>query len=173
MRRTVLAALGAGALLLSASACGSTTTADAGATAGATAAPAATVSVSPSADYTADSAKVCAEVEKLLKGKELEKFAEEVGKLIVYKEQKLTSRATKARTAAGTRLQALATALRDDTAVAKDPELRDAGAESADAMVASAGDDAFFAKIKKVKDLDTVLESEMTAWLTPVVTICS
>jgi hypothetical protein len=168
MRRTLLAA-GVGALLLSASACG---TAVSDSTA-APVAPGVSVSASPSADYTADTKRVCGEVDKLLDGKPMQKFAEELGRLIVYKEQGLHMKAEQARTDAGTRLDYLASGLRERTSAAKDPGLRAAGAESAASMEITAVDDAFFAKIESLKDMDTTLESEMTAWLAPVGTFCA
>lgn len=171
MRRTVLAVIAGGALLLSTAGCG-VAMADPVAGPPSAAAPSSAPAPAPSADYTADTKKICAEVEKMLEGKEMEKFGIALGKLLVYKQGKVADRAKKARTDAGTKLTALATALRDRTKAAQDPDLRAAGAESADNMVDSAADDAFFGKIKTEKDLDTVLQSELTAWFTPVVAAC-
>ncbi|MET8153934.1 hypothetical protein ACIBSW_34815 [Actinoplanes sp. NPDC049668] len=169
MQRIILAAT-TGALLLTGSACGTKSDTD---TAAAPKAPAATVSASPSADYTADTKKVCGEIEKLLDGKKMEKFGEELGKLIVYKQAKATAEAKKARTAAGERLTDLAKAMNESTAAAKDPELKAAGEETLQAMTRTAEDDAFFAKLKTVKDLDKTLESGITAWLTPLTPFCA
>jgi hypothetical protein len=167
MRRTILAA-GVGALLVSGSVCG-TAASDPTAAPGA---PGVSVSASVSADYTADTKKVCGEVDKLLDGKPMQKFAEELGRLIVYKERGLTVNAEQARTDAGTRLDYLASRLRERTSAAKDPRLRAAGEQSANSMEITAVDDAFFAKIESLNDMDTTLESEMTGWLAPVGTFC-
>ncbi|MEU7901566.1 hypothetical protein [Actinoplanes sp. NPDC049118] len=167
MRRIILGAT-TGALLLTGSACG--TKPD---TAAAPAAPAATVSASPSADYTADTKKVCGEIDKILDGKKMEKFGEELGKLIVFKQANSTASAKKARTAAGEKLKDLAKAMNESTAAAKDPELKAAGEESLQAMTSTAEDDAFFAKLKTVKDLDKTLESGITEWLTPLAPFCA
>ncbi|GGQ75284.1 nucleotide exchange factor GrpE [Couchioplanes azureus] len=170
MRRMILAAT-TGALLLTGSACGSAKS-DTTTTAAAPAASAATVSASPSADYTADTKKVCAGLDKLIEGKKMQKFVEELAKQAIYREANATESAKKARVKAGENLKAWGEALNEATAAAKDPELRAAGEETLANMTRTAGDDAFFAKIKSEKDIDRVLKPEFTAWLVPLATFC-
>ncbi|WP_221329467.1 hypothetical protein [Actinoplanes sp. L3-i22] len=167
MRRFILAVT-TGALLLTGTACGSTSEDATDA-----AAPAATVAASPSADFTADTKKVCDSVGTLLGGKKMEDFGVELGKTIAYKQAKQTANATKARTDAGKRLKAVGAALNASTAKAQDPDLKAAGTESLKRIDASASDDAFFAKFKTLKDIDSVLEAEMTGWLEPMDKFCS
>lgn len=173
MQRIVLAAT-TGALLLAGSACAtkSETTAAPTTPAAASAAASATVSASPSMDYTADTKKVCDEVTKALEGKELEKFAEQLGEFIGYKEAKASAAAEKARVKAGENLKSAANVLRASTAAAKDPELKAAGEEASGKMALSAEDDAFFAKFNTEKDVDKALEPQMTVWFAPIVPFC-
>jgi hypothetical protein len=176
MHRTILAAT-VGVLLLTVSACGddsASTATPAASSAGA--ATTAAVEPTPAAedvDYSADNKKVCAKVDKLLEGKEMERFAQELGQLIVYKQAKQTAKAKEAREDAKKELKNLAAAVRRDTGAAKDPELKAAGEESAVSIEKTAGDNAFFTKIKTIKDVDKNLESEMTPWLTPLASYCA
>ena len=163
--RGIIVAATTGAQLLTGSGCATTSeTTAAPAPAPTTSASAAspTVSASPSLDYTADTKKVCGEMAKTLEGKEMRMFGEELGKFIAYKEAKASTAANKARAKAGENLNAAANALKASTAAAKDPEFKAAGEESAQKMARSAQDDAFFAKFNTTKDVDKVLQPEMT-----------
>ena len=180
MHRTVLAvAVGVSALLLSISACdsGSATTATGTkTTAGATTAadePAAEPTEAEDVDYTADNKKTCAKVDKLLEGKEMERFAKKLGEMIVYKQAKQTAKAKGAREDAKKELKGLATAMRRDTSKAKDPKLKAAGEEAAVAVEKSSGDNAFFAKLTTLKAVNKNLQSEMTPWLVPLASFCA
>lgn len=153
------------------------------AAAAAAAAPAATAGASGAApgattpgrseDFTADTRKVCAEVSGLLDNdKQLKGFATQLAALIVYREAKQTTRANQAQANAQRDLKSFAGVVRKHTAPAKDAELKAAGEEAADRIEKTAGDDAFFKKIKNMSSLETFLLAEMTAWLTPIATIC-
>lgn len=178
MRRTFVAAT-AGAVLLTISACGGgSTDSPSGAAAGATTAATATA-VEPTeeeaeeeVDYSADTKKVCAKVDKLLEGKEMERFATELGTLILYKEAKQTAKANQTREDAKKELKTLAKAMRRDTSAAKDPEVKAAGEEAATAIEKSAGSNAFFAKVKTVKTLEKTLQAEIIPWLAPLGAHC-
>jgi hypothetical protein len=163
MRRALLAVSLSG-LLLTGAACSSggdsdDPTAEAPATVPTTAA-----TTSPPPNYTANTKKVCAE---------LEDFGTEIGKMIAYKEAKQADNAEKAEKAAGNQLKEVSAQIRKETAAAQDPELKTAGAASAAKFSKSATDTKFFDKIKSTKDLDKVLEGEMTNWLTPVAGYCA
>ncbi|GAA4588678.1 hypothetical protein BJY16_008643 [Actinoplanes octamycinicus] len=170
MRRIILAVT-TGALLLTGTACGSKS--DDTAAPAAPAATTATTSAAPAADYTADTKKTCGDLTKLLSGQSMVKFGEELGKMIGYKQAKATAQAKQARTDAGKKLKELAAEVTKSTGAAQDPELKAAGEKVAQSITTSAGDDAFFAKFKTEKDVDKALETEMTAWFTPLDTFCS
>ena len=185
MRRSFLAT-SVGALLLTLSACdgdspsaapsrtpgASTTPSAAGGGPVGTTAPGVTPTAA-AARYTANTKKVCGQVDALLKGKEMQRFAKNLGSLILLKQAKKPVKATRAREAAKKELRSLATAVRRDTGAAQDPELKKAGALTATGIDKSAQNDAFFAKLKTLKDVDNVLEAEMTPWLLPLATHCS
>jgi hypothetical protein len=183
MRRSFLAT-SVGALLLTLSACdGDSPSAAPSRTPGASTSPSAAEGepavattapgVTPAARYTANTKKVCGQVDALLKGKEMQRFAKNLGSLILLKQAKKPVKATKAREAAKKELRSLATAVRRDTGAAQDPELKKAGALTATGIDKSAQNNAFFAKLKTLKDVDNVLEAEMTPWLLPLATHCS
>jgi hypothetical protein len=177
MHRTVLSAA-VGVLLLTVTAC----TSDSGATeaappsAGATPTAAATVAAEPTPtatiDYTANTKKICARVDRRLAGKEMDRFAEDLGQMITYRKAKQTAKARTARTEAQRDLTALATGLRQDTASARDPKLKAAGQKAAAEVKKSSTDTAFFTRIRTVKDIRTSLTTEMTPWLTPLSVYC-
>ncbi|MEV6600978.1 hypothetical protein AB0M36_29635 [Actinoplanes sp. NPDC051346] len=169
MRRIILAAT-TGALLLTASACGDTKS-DTD-TAAAPATPTVTASASPTADYTEDTEKVCGKIKKIVVGKNMKTFAEELAKYTVFKEANATAEAKKARVGAEEGLKDLGKALNDATAEAKDPELKAAGEETLRSMTSTAEDDAWFKKLKTEKDLDKALETGITEWLTPLDNFC-
>ncbi|MFI1990594.1 hypothetical protein [Actinoplanes sp. NPDC020271] len=171
MKRVILAAT-TGALLLTATACGSST--DAGTEAAAPAATkAAAAAPSPSVDYSADTSKTCDAVVALLSGKKMEAFGEKLGERIGYTTAKQTSAAKKAEAAAGVNLKAVAKSLTDLTAKAKDPKINTAGREVQKRMDAAAEDETFFAKFKTVKDVDSKLEPEMNKWVEPLAEPCN
>ena len=164
--KRVLTATILGAVLLASAACG----AESEPTAAATSAAATSAAPSPSADYTADTKKVCNEVGNILDG-DFKKFAEELGKMIAYQEAGDTAQAAKAKASAQGQLTSIADSIREKTSVALDPQLKADGAAGAASIAASAAKDEFFAQIKSLKDLDS-LKTEMTVWLTPLATHC-
>jgi hypothetical protein len=186
MRRSFLAT-SVGALLLTLSACdGDSPSAAPSRTPGASTSPSAAqgepavattaagaAPTAPTARYTANTKKDCGQVDALFKGKEMQRFAKNLGSLILLKQAKKPVKATRAREAAKKELRSLATAVRRDTGAAQDPELKKAGALTATGIDKSAQNDAFFAKLKTLKDVDNVLEAEMTPWLLPLATHCS
>jgi hypothetical protein len=170
MRRALTAAT-LGALLLSGMAACTGKEDDTGA-AGTT--PAATTAAPASAgpDYSADTKKVCADVDKVF-DTELEAFGTQVGKMIAYKEAKQTADADKAEKAASAKLKAIGDEVRDLTGKAQDPRLKEAGASSADQFLDTSSDSAWFDKIKTTKDLEKVIDTQMSEWLTPVTGYCA
>jgi hypothetical protein len=165
MRRAILA-MTIGGVLLTGASCSS------GADTPATSAPsaAAVPSSEPSSaapDYTANTKLVCDTVQKTLND-DLKGFGTELGKMIAYKEAKQTADAEKARQFAGQELKNVGAKIRKETAAAQDPQLKVAGVTSAAKMAKTADDDKFFAKIKTTKDLDKILQSQLTEWFTPV-----
>jgi hypothetical protein len=168
MRRAFLAVT-LGGILLTGAACDSDakTSTDA-APAGTPSAP----SASPAPDYSANTRQVCGAVEKLYSGG-LEGFNTQIGKMIANKEAKLPSEATKAREAAGKELEDVGDKIKQETASAQDPALQIAGAASAAKFAQTAGDDAFFDRIKSQKDFDRAIESQLQNWLNPIAGYCS
>jgi hypothetical protein len=183
-RSTALASM-ASVLLLTVSACENDPAPDATATPpGPTAsasvpesAPASAGVVNPSpsktASYTANTKKVCTKVDSLFQGAELERFAKDLGRHILYKKAKKTAKANQARDLAKKELRALAATVRSNTASAQDPKLKAAGEKSAVSIEKTAADNAFFAKLKTIKDVNGNLTSEMTPWLTPLSVYCA
>jgi hypothetical protein len=166
MRRALLAAIAGGALLAGAAACDNN---DPSAAAPKPAAPAPTTSPTP--DFAADTALVCGEFQSIYSD-EVRNLGASVGKMITYKEAKQASDAKKAEDSAAAELKAIATKIRDATATAEDPELRDAGETSAAKLEASAKDHKYFAKVKTLKDFNNTIESQLNSWLTPVSGFC-
>ena len=186
IRSSVLAST-ASVLLLAISACEndptpktSATTATATTSASASA-PASADAVQPSptktpakaASYAANTKKVCAKVDSLFEGAEVDRFAKELGRLILYKKAKKPAKANQARELAKKELKSLAASVRSNTAAAQDPQLKAAGEKSAASIEQSAADNAFFAKLKTIKDVNSNLTSEMTPWLTPLSVYCA
>jgi hypothetical protein len=170
MRRALLAAA-LGGLLLSGAACSSGGDADKAADSPQLVTPT-TTAAAPAPDYSADTKKVCGKLDKIFDA-ELEDFGTELGKMIAYKEAKQSDNAEKAEKAAGKQLKDIGGQVKKATAAAKDPKLKEAGTTSAAKFTKSASDGKFFDKIKTTKDLDKILETEMTNWLTPVAGYCA
>lgn len=171
MRRALLAAA-LGGLLLSGAACSSGGDADKAADSPTLVVPSTTAATSPPPDYSADTKKVCGKLDKIFDA-ELEDFGTEIGKMIAYKEAKQSDNAEKAEKAAGKQLKDVGGQVKKATAAAQDPKLKQAGATSAAKFTKSASDGKLFDKIKSTKDLDKILETEMTNWLTPVAGYCA
>ncbi|MEV8509592.1 hypothetical protein AB0368_32845 [Actinoplanes sp. NPDC051475] len=170
MRRALLTAA-LGGILLTGAGCsdgGDTEDGAAPAQVVASSAPAA----SPAPDYSANTKKICDSLDKIF-DTELEDFGTEIGKMIAYKEAKQADNAEKAEKAAAKQLRDVGARVRKETTVAQDPELKAAGAASATKFTKSAADAKFFDRIKSTKDLDRILETEMTNWLTPVAGYCA
>jgi hypothetical protein len=169
MRRAILAVT-LGGLLLTGTACDSdaeTTAAPAPSIVPPSSAP---VSLPP--DYTADTRKICDKLEKVF-DTDIPAFGTEIGKMITYKETKAPDEADKAEKAAGDRLKTVATKIRKETSVAKDPAIKTAGTVSAGKFVKAATDTKFFDTIKNQKDFDRVIEGELGEWLSPVAGYCA
>ncbi|GAA4594097.1 hypothetical protein BJY16_001211 [Actinoplanes octamycinicus] len=137
---------------------------------GAAPAPSTAVAVPPP-DYSADTAKVCQQLDKIFTG-ELNDFGTALGKMIAYKEAKKAADATKAEKAAAAELQSAGAQIRKETAVAQDPALKAAGETSARKLEASAKDHAYLKQIKTTADLDKTLKPQLAEWLSPVSGFC-
>ena len=186
IRSSVLAST-ASVLLLAISACENDPTPNAPApTAAATvtakaSAPATAPAANPSpskapaeaAKYTANTKKICTKVDGLFQGAGLDRFAKDLGRHILYKKAKKPAKANQARELAKKELKSLAASVRSNTAAAQDPQLKAAGEKSAASIEQTAADDAFFAKLKTIKDVNGNLTSEMTPWLTPLSVFCA
>jgi hypothetical protein len=131
-----------------------------------------TPSASPSANYAADTKRICTEIDKALDS-EMEKFGVEVGKMIAYKQSGNTTEANQAKAAAQAQLRAIAARMSQRTAAAQDPELKAAGEESAKNIAASAADNTFFSRLKSLNDVQTVVEREAVTWLVPLAEFCA
>jgi hypothetical protein len=134
---------------------------------------------SASADYTADTKKVCGEFEKAF-ATDASGLAEELGKIVLYHQTGNRVLADKATAAAQQRLNTMAAKVEQTTAAAQDPDLRLAGQEAARNMRAAATDDEFFASLKNAK-LDTPqqrsafatkMQEEMSSWGTQLGAFC-
>ncbi|BCJ43221.1 hypothetical protein GCM10010168_00370 [Actinoplanes ianthinogenes] len=135
------------------------------------AAPATTATLPPPPDYSADTAKVCQQLDKVFTG-ELNDFGAAVGKMIAYKEAKKAPEATKAEKSAAAELQSAGGQIRRHTAAALDPQLKAAGETSARKLEASAKDHAYLKQIKTTADLDKTLKPQLAEWLSPVAGFC-
>jgi hypothetical protein len=99
-------------------------------------------------------------------------FGTAMGKMIAYKEAKQTPEAEQARKSASKELKEVAAKVREATADAENPELKQAGAVSATKFAKSADDKALFDKVKTTKDLDRTLATKMPDWMDPVAGLC-
>jgi hypothetical protein len=171
MRRALLAVSLSG-LLLSGAACSSGGDSDPVAEAPATVPSTAETTTSPPPNYTANTKKVCDKLEKIFDA-ELEDFGTEIGKMIAYKEAKQSDEAEQARKAASKELKEVGAKVRETTAAAEDPDLKEAGAISATKFSKSAADKALFNKVKTTKDLDKTLATKMPDWMDPVAGLCA
>jgi hypothetical protein len=167
MRRAIVAVT-IGGVLLTASACDSKTDPDA-APATATTPSAAPASSAP--DYSANTAVVCGNVQKIF-DTGLKDFATDLGKMIANKEAKQTAAAATAQKAAAKELKDVGEQVKDATESAEDPDVQSAGAESAAKFMKTASDAGFFNKIKTTKDLDKIIEAQLNEWFTPVAGYC-
>jgi argininosuccinate lyase len=153
MRRPVMAVTLGGVLLIGAG-CSSNSqpsTTPASTTAATSAAPSASVAPSASAaDYTADTKKVCGEVEKVLT-QDMNAFVDELGKIILYQQTGNPALADKAATAAQQKLKTMAADIEDKTAAAQDPDFRTAGQQAASNIRAAASNDKLLASLKDPK----------------------
>jgi hypothetical protein len=123
--------------------------------------------------YAANTKKVCTKVDNLFEGAGLERFAKHLGSLILYKQAKKPVKAKRSQAKAKQELKTLAASVRTTTATAKNPALKAAGAKSAASIEKSAANNALFNKLKTIKDVDQVLTSEITPWLTPLGLYCT
>jgi uncharacterized protein (DUF305 family) len=171
MQRSIIT-LTLGGVLLTGAACGAKNEPTAAPTTAAptSASPSPSAAPSPS-DYTADTKRVCGQIEKMLESR-MEAFGQQLGKMVAYREAGNTAQAQKAKTAAQKELATTATAIRQYTGAAQDPELWDAGKESAKNVEATAADAEFFRKFRNPRDLDA-LKAEVVTWLVPLAEFCA
>jgi hypothetical protein len=126
----------------------------------------------PAPDYSADTKKVCTKVNKIF-ATEVPQFGSAVGKMIAYKEAKQAEEAEQAREAASKELKEVGAKVRKETSAAQDPEVKAAGAASANKFTRSAADKKLFDGIKTTKDLDKALTAKMPEWMAPVAGLCA
>jgi hypothetical protein len=141
-------AVSLGGVLLIGAGCGSSSepsTTPASSTAATSAAPSASA-----ADYTADTKKVCADVEKVF-AQDVNAFSDQLGKIFVYRQTGHPALADKAATAAQQKLKTMAATIEDKTAAAQDPDFRTAGQQAARNIRAVASNDKLFASLKDPK----------------------
>jgi hypothetical protein len=170
MRRALLAVI-AGSTFLAGSACDS----DAKTTdIAASQAPAATVapSTDPAPDYSVNTELVCGKLQTLYTT-ELRAFGSAMGKMVTYKEEKQTTEAKNAEKAAAGQLQAAATKIRRETAVADNPDFQAAGKVSAAKLETSAKDRKYLVKVRTLNDLNKTVQAQFAEWLTPVAGYCN
>lgn len=171
MQRAIIA-LTLGGVLLTGAACGAWNEPSAAPTTAEPTSASRSPSAAPSpSDYTADTKKVCGEIDQTLDS-QMQAFGQELGKMIAYREAKNTEQAQKAKAAAQKELTEIATDIRQSTGAAQDPELTDAGEESAKNVEATAADAQFFDKFRNPRDLDA-LKAEITTWLVPLAEFCA
>ncbi len=166
MRRALVAVM-LGGTLLSCAAC----TRDTTVVAEATPTPTAVLSLPPLPDYTADTAAVCAQLQPFYQD-EVTKLGAALGKMITYKEAKQAPETKQAEDSAAAELKTISAKIRTQTQAAQDPEFRAAGVISAQKIDASIKDRKYFAKISTLADLNTTIESQLAAWLSPVSGYC-
>ncbi|WP_306203910.1 hypothetical protein [Actinoplanes sp. RD1] len=132
----------------------------------------AVTTTSPPPDYSANTKSVCTKLDKIF-DTEIKSLGSELGKMIAYKEADQDDNVETARKAAAKQLKDIGAQVRKESAAAQDPDIKQAAAQSASKFTESAGDEAFFNKIKTMKDLNTVLNNQMADWLNPVVGLCA
>ena len=170
MRRAFLA-MALGGVLLTAAACDSD--AEPTAAAPATEATPSAEPTTPAPDYSADTRKVCGQVDVIF-DKDIAAFSAQMGRMIARKEAKATpAEAKAAQTAASGKLKTISASLRKTTAAAQDPDLQAAGAASATKFTKAAANSAFFARIKTQKDFDKTIQSQLNNWMSPVSGFCA
>ncbi len=167
--RRVLLAVTVGGLLMTAAAC-SDEPEPAAAPAPAPAAPS-SAAAEPSAVAYPDTVPVCTDVADILT-KDMAGVGAELGRMIARREAKAAADATKSQAAAKKQLQGVAEKVRDATAGAQDPGLVAAGEMAADNIAATAGEAAFWSKIKTVEDVDRAIKAEMPVWRAPLTATC-
>lgn len=169
--RTALLAVSLGGLLLTGAACSSGDS-DKTPIAEAPAPPSPVVTTSPPPDYSADTRKVCAALDKVF-DTDVAQFGAAMGKMIAYKEAKQAEEAEAARKVASRELKDVSAKVRRTTAAADDPDLKEAGAVSATKFSRSAADKAMFDKVRTTRDLDRTLKARMPDWMDPVAGVCA
>jgi hypothetical protein len=168
MRRPILA-VSLGAVLLTGAACDSA--AEPVASAPSVAAPSPTPTVT-TPDYSADTRKVCDDVQKIFDN-DIEPFAAALSRMVVRKEAKLAKEAAASEQLARKQLRTVASKLVKATAGADDPEIVTAGKASAAKFTASAGDDKLYDKLRSTKDLNRFIDGKLGDWLTPISGYCA
>ena len=173
MRRAILAVL-AGSALVTGAACDSDAdTSETAAPAATTAASTAPATSSSAPDYSDDTRKVCGRLEKIFSTALAGEFGTAMGRMIAQKEAKQAAEAAKAEKTAAAELRSVGTAIRKETAAARNPELKEAGAASAAKIEKSAKDRDYIEKVTTSKDLDRTLQGQIKQWLSPVAGYCT
>ncbi|MEV1285963.1 hypothetical protein [Micromonospora sp. NPDC049679] len=128
-------------------------------------------SPTPSADYTADTKKICDEFGTLV-DTEMKRFGEAAVKMMLYNNVGNATQAAKAKTNVQNVLRKFAGNIRTTTAKAQNPALREAGEEAATNVETTAADGKVLDKLKTPDDLDKVLKPEFTSWIVPLGVLC-
>lgn len=170
MRRAILAVT-LGGLLLTGTACDSDAEST-GAVPAPQVTPPSTAPTSPPPDYTADTRKICGELQEVFDDG-IADFGTEIGIMIANKESKKSAEADAAEKAAATRLRSMARNIRKRTEKAQDPAVKTAGATSAAKFDKAATDTRFYDSIKTEKDFDQAIKSQLGQWLAPVSGYCA
>ncbi|WP_432981124.1 hypothetical protein [Dactylosporangium sp. CA-233914] len=152
MRRLLTVAILA-ALVSTSAACGDSTDSDTSASAGSSP----TSSPSPTVDIKANTKEVCGKAEKIVTEDAAKPIGEQIGIMIVAKEQKNKANETKAVAKAKELADALAKQLRDLKAEAADPKLQSALDKAADG-IALFGTPDNLSKINSVGDMEKLAE---------------
>jgi hypothetical protein len=165
--RRVLLAVTVGGLLMTAAACSD----EPDPVAAPPSAEAPTAAAEPSAVAYPDTVPVCTDVGEILTG-DMAGVGAELGRMIARREAKAAADAAKAQAAAKKQLQGVAEKVRKTTAGAQDPGLVAAGDMAADNIAATAGEAAFWSKIKTIEDVDRAIKAEMPVWRAPLTATC-
>ncbi|HET9517949.1 MAG TPA: hypothetical protein VFO77_09515 [Actinoplanes sp.] len=174
MRRALMTVT-LGTVLLTGAACGTAseppapggTGAPPPAAAQASAAQASAANPSPPNEKSPNTAKVCAEVQKVFNN-DTAPIGAELAMMLVHKERKAKDQAAKAEENARKQLRTVAGKLKQATAGAEEAAVKAAGATSAGKLNASAADAKAFDELKSSADLNKFIDTKMADWLSPI-----
>jgi hypothetical protein len=123
-------------------------------------------------DYTADTREVCVQVKKVFDN-DIKPFGTALGKMVLFKEEKLSKEADKSEQAARKQLRTVASKIIKATEDAQDPAVVTAGKASAAKFTRSAGDAKLYDSVKSTTDLNRLIDGKMGDWLTPISGYCA